>query len=147
MKKRCIECNDVLPDAVHKYSLDRFNAPLCIDHQDWLLESKGSDHAKELYLELRKNGVPAQLEKYDGYKKIDIAIPECKVNIEVDGMHHSFDPFQALADLQRTYYSFLNGYITLRIPNSLIEWNIQDTCNYIVRFLNAGNERRWLPFN
>jgi len=117
MKKRCIECNDVLPDAVYQYSLDKFGAPLCRHHQTWLSNSNSSSYAKELYLELKKNGVPAKLEKYDGHKKIDIAIPECKVNIEVDGLHHNFDPFQALADLQRTYYSFLKGYITLRIPN------------------------------
>lgn len=29
------------------------------------------------------------MEKFDGFKHIDIAIPEAKVNIEVDGGHHN----------------------------------------------------------
>src|SRR5215510_316024 len=90
-----------------------------------------------------KKGIPAQLEKYDGYKTIDIAIPEYKLNIEVDGGQHYLNPSQALVDLQRTYYSFKKGFFTLRIPNSLVENNIRDTINYIVKFLSADHERNW----
>jgi len=42
----------------------------------------------------------------DGYKHIDIAIPEAKINIEIDGVHHNYNAQQALSDLKRTYYSF-----------------------------------------
>jgi very-short-patch-repair endonuclease len=35
----------------------------------------------------------------DGYKTIDIAVTHARVNIEVDGLHHNFEPDQALADL------------------------------------------------
>jgi len=77
------------------------------------------------------------MEKYDGYKHIDIIIQEAKVNIEVDGLHHNYNPSQALADLKRTYFSFLDGYLTLRIPNSLVKDNdtLEETANYIVDFL------------
>ncbi|WP_425269405.1 DUF559 domain-containing protein [Leptospira koniambonensis] len=76
---------------------------------------------------------------YDGFKHIDIAIPEAKVNIEVDGGHHNFDKKQALADLKRTYYSFKKGYLTLRIPNSLItKENLDETADYIVDFLHES---------
>jgi very-short-patch-repair endonuclease len=88
-------------------------------------------------------GVPAELEKFDGYKTIDIAVVEAKVNIEVDGMQHKYNSRQALADLKRTYYSFKKGYITLRIPNTLINWNVNETAKYIFDFLNESEERNW----
>jgi hypothetical protein len=40
---------------------------------------------------LSKKGVPDLMEKFDGYKHIDIAIPEAKVNVEVDDRHLHFD--------------------------------------------------------
>jgi very-short-patch-repair endonuclease len=87
--------------------------------------------------------VPAQLEKFDGFKHIDIAIPEAKVNIEVDGSHHNYSTKQALADLKRTYHSFLKGYLTLRIPNSLVknDFVLEETADYIVGFLNENRQR------
>ena len=87
--------------------------------------------------------MPARLEKWDGYKTIDIAIPECKINIEVDGLQHNFNADQALSDLQRTYYSFLKGYLTLRVPNSLLEENLDDAADYITKFLVAKNKQDW----
>jgi very-short-patch-repair endonuclease len=64
-------------------------------------------------------------------------------NIEVDGVHHNLQHRQALADLKRTYHSFLKGYFTLRIPNTLIHWSIDETADYIVDFLNESNYRNW----
>ena len=95
-----------------------------------------------LYFALKKRGVPAEMEKFDGYKHIDIAIPEARVNIEVDGGHHNFNRNQALSDLKRTYYSFKKGYLTLRIPNSLVTTDsyLNETADYIVDFLN---EQKW----
>lgn len=125
MQTGCIECSTYLQTDVYHYSLNNFGAPLCRNHQNWLRNSEATDEAINLYIALRKRGVPAHLEKFDGYKTIDIAIPECKVNIEVDGMHHNFNPRQALSDLQRTYYSFLKGYLTLRVPNSLVKYHLE----------------------
>lgn len=97
--------------------------------------------AKKLYYELKRRRVPAYLEKDDGYKKIDIAIPKAKINIEVDGQQHNFNPNQALRDLKRTYYSFLKGYFTLRIPNSLIRDYLKETADLIVKILNESHEQ------
>lgn len=143
MSNGCIECNTYLDKKVWNYSLDLFGAPLCYHHQDWIRGIKSPGEARELYFALRRRGVPAQLEKYDGFKAIDIAIPECRVNIEVGGLQHHYNPRQALDDLQRTYFSFLKGYFTLRIPNSLIDHDVEETADYIVNFLNANNERDW----
>jgi very-short-patch-repair endonuclease len=139
----CIECSARLFKNVFYYSLQNFGAPLCRYHQDWIRNIQTTEPTVTLYLALRQLGVPAELEKFDGHKTIDIAIPECRVYIEVDGLHHNFNATQALTDLQRTYYSFLRGFITLRIPNSLIECDLKDTVEYIVRFLNHNNQRTW----
>lgn len=139
----CVECAAPLDKRVYNYSIDNFGAPLCRGHQDWIKTKKTTDTARSLYFALKQHGVPAELEKFDGYKTIDIAIPECKVNIEVDGKHHNSNPNQALSDLQRTYYSFLKGYITLRIPNSLVERDLESTVDYLVRLLNCNNQHSW----
>ncbi|MEM4397452.1 MAG: hypothetical protein QW757_02380, partial [Candidatus Woesearchaeota archaeon] len=55
--------------------------------------------------------------------------------------HHNFDYKQALSDLKRTYYSFKKGYLTIRIPNSLLLNHFEETVNYIVRFLNESVEQ------
>ncbi len=143
MRRKCIECKYSLEWEVFNYSLENFGVPLCRNHQDWLRGVDTTEETIELYFALRKRGVPAQLEKFDGFKTIDIAVPEAKVNIEVDGQHHNFNANQALTDLKRTYHSFLKGYFTLRIPNSLIRWDTEKTADYIVDFLNESNYRKW----
>jgi len=143
MKKSCIECNSFLPSNVFNYSLENFGVPLCRNHQNFIRNKKTTPETLKLYFALRMLGVPAELEKFDGYKTIDIAVVEAKVNIEVDGMQHKYNSRQALADLKRTYYSFKKGYITLRIPNTLINWNVNETAKYIFNFLNESEERNW----
>jgi hypothetical protein len=102
---------------------------------------KITDDALDLYFALKECGVPAELEKYDGYKTVDIAIEEAKVHIEVDGMQHNYSSRQALSDLKRTYYSFKKGYFTLRIPNSLIRDELDDTVDYIIDLLKLSKKR------
>jgi very-short-patch-repair endonuclease len=95
---------------------------------------------KKLGKMLESYGWKVELEKFDGYKHIDIAIPEVKVDIEVDGNQHNWSRRQALADLKRTYYSFKKGYLTLRIPNVLVrdEETAKTTANFIDKFLKEG---------
>ena len=38
---------------------------------------------------------------------------------------------------KRTYYSFKKGYVTLRIPNKLIQNNAYETAKYISQFLES----------
>jgi very-short-patch-repair endonuclease len=84
---------------------------------------------------LKKYGYNVEFEKYDGFKHIDIAIVNKKVNIEVDGGHHH-GKTQALRDLKRTFYSWNKDFVTLRIPNSLTENDtIEETAEYIHQFL------------
>ena len=143
MDRSCIECKSSLQLNVFNYSLENFGAPLCYNHQIFIKNKRTTPETLKLYFALRILGVPAELEKFDGHKKIDIAVVEAKVNIEVDGLQHRYNPCQALADLKRTYYSFKKGYVTLRIPNTLINWNVNETAKYIVSFLHESEERNW----
>lgn len=152
-KQECLECEDNIDNRVFKYSVDNFGIPLCRDCQDWLREAEeiSTPESLMLYFELRKRKVPAELEKFDGNKTIDIAVVDAKVNIEVDGQHHNHNARQALADLKRTYFSFKKGYFTLRIPNSLVKNHLEDTADLITEILNVSKNsntkrrprRRW----
>ena len=138
-QKVCCECATSLSYDVIKYSSQKYGIHLCIKHQRWIenMQTKTTQETIRLYFALKERGVHAEMEKFDGYKHIDIAIPRSKVNIEVDGLHHNSDSNQALSDLKRTYYSFLKGYLTLRIPNSLVydDYILNETADYIVNFL------------
>ncbi|MEE1945072.1 DUF559 domain-containing protein [Pedobacter sp. KR3-3] len=143
MDFKCLECNCSISYEVNGYSIGYFGIPLCINHQKWLKQQElvSTVETISLYFELKARNVPAQLEKYDGYKHIDIAIPEARVNIEVDGGHHNYNSKQALSDLKRTYHSFLKGFLTLRIPNSLIKHHLEETADHITEMLCVNRDR------
>jgi len=139
-KEQCLDCNEKLEENVLEYSMDHFKMPLCrVCQKTFKVKSeKSTKDAVDLYIALKLRGVPAELEKFDGHKTIDIAVTEAMVNIEVDGGHHFSNPKQALADLKRTYYAFIKGYLTLRIPNTLIRANLEEAADYITEFLQES---------
>lgn len=102
-----------------------------------------TQEAKKLYYALKRRGIQAELEKCDGFKHIDIAITSARLNIEVDGRHHNYNPDQALADLKRTYYSSAKGYETIRIPNTLVKKNVEKAADLIADLVYG---RRKSPF-
>lgn len=87
--------------------------------------------AIQLYKLLIDAGVDAEIEHFDGHKHVDIAIPEAKLYIEVDGIQHLIDPEQILADLHRVYYSEKDGYGTFRIPNEIIHHYLKEVAHAI----------------
>lgn len=95
--ERCHEWGTVLNLPVLDFSVEKYGLPLCIEHQKWItyMTSVTTGETIRLYFALKQRGVPACLEKYDGYKHIDIAIPDAKINIEVDGGHHNYNHQQA----------------------------------------------------
>lgn len=62
------------------------------------LLNKITPEAQMLHSELIKLQIPAILERFDGYKTIDISIPSARIDIEVDGIHHNTNDRQAIAD-------------------------------------------------
>jgi len=143
---KCEECHRGIPIEVEVYSGRKYGASLCRTCQKKLDEilKRSTPYAVGLYYQLKNKGIPVELEKFDGYKHIDIAIPQAKINIEVDGKHHNTDPEQAMTDLKRTYYSFKKGYYTIRIPNS-ISYNLkhlEETAHYLSEIIiDALKER------
>lgn len=76
--------------------------------------------ASTLKKALEKLGVRVLAEVNDGYKTIDLSIPDSRMNIEVDGTQHLTDPYQLIADIKRSNHSSLRGYDTIRVPNILV---------------------------
>jgi very-short-patch-repair endonuclease len=141
----CLECHIAIDRDVETYSKKQFGVLLCFSCQQKLrkyIRIYTTDETLNLYFALRKRSVPAKLEKFDGYKTIDIAVVDAKVNIEVDGPQHNFNSRQALSDLKRTLYSFKKGYLTLRIPNSLVRNNLDETADYIIDILNLNKDQK-----
>lgn len=136
----CLHCHRHIDQEVYVFSIIQYKYPLCIPCQEWY-ESKPittSSEAIQLYLSLKLRGVPAELEKFDGYNFVDIAVVDARVNIEVEGPHHNHKCEQALSDLKQTLYSFQKGYLTLRIPNTLINKNLEETADAITHFLELS---------
>jgi hypothetical protein len=139
----CLHCHRPIDERVFKFSTSRHKYALCIPCQEWYTTRPItiSSEAIELYLSLKSRGVPAELEKFDGHKTIDIAVADAKVNIEVDGPHHQYKCEQALSDLQGTLHSFRKGYLTLRIPHALLKENLEETANSISDFLRLSKAK------
>jgi very-short-patch-repair endonuclease len=133
----CYKCEKPISDDVYRFSMENFYKPLCMDCQPTPEAGKLGHILKKIH------NCPIEFEKKVGNMHIDIVIPEARVNIEIDGKHHSLNPKQALADLKRTYYSFRNRFLTLRIPNCLVrdDKTIRETADYIVRLLNESNKQ------
>ena len=146
----CSVCEGVVSKPEFDFSIKNYGKVICracqkdyanLKNKHELRKKKSTPEAQKIFDILIKNGFNAQLEKWDGHKHIDIAIPEFKVNIEVDGLQHHSEK-QALADLKRTYHSFKKGYITLRIPNELVRGNyLYDTAKFIMEILRASESQ------
>ena len=149
----CNKCEKGIEEKEFKFSKRRFGRPLCRDCQ---AEATPKPHRhreptkptptqeeKELYEALQEIGIHCELQKWDGFKHIDIAVVKAKVNIEVDGAQHNLEVQQALTDLKRTYHSFNKGYVTLRIPNCLVRNKkvIHETADYIADFIDESEEQ------
>ncbi|MBL7846150.1 MAG: hypothetical protein JNL40_01685 [Cyclobacteriaceae bacterium] len=139
----CEECRVSIEVEVHDYSMDKFGRALCRKHQEvrrkrtW--SPKRTPEADKLGKALMERGWNVTFEKDDGYKHIDLSIDEAKIHIEVDGFTHTVNARRALADLERSYYDFLKGYLTLHIPNCLVEDDriLNKTADLISMFIEA----------
>jgi hypothetical protein len=144
--KNCLQCEVDIEEKVFSYSSFTLGHALCRKCQNWFRDildySSATDEAIDLYFALKRRGVPAQLEKNDGFKTIDIAVPHAKVNIEVDGGHHNYSSWQAMSDLKRTLHSYKKGYTTLRIPNSLAKNDLEEAADIITEYLVESRNKR-----
>lgn len=130
----CRNCNCYLTD--HDQEMNEGSAfhSICAecDHVIWdLLDNTSATiPCIDLYLELKAKNIAVEIEKNDGFKTVDISIPSAKINIEIDGNHHS-KADQALRDLMRTMFDWKKGITTLHIPNDLIHQKLPKVVSII----------------
>jgi very-short-patch-repair endonuclease len=139
----CLQCNSKIDAKTFEYSLKKYKFPLCEDCQIWFI-GKVFDTTKEtiqLYFALRGRGVTAQLEKHDKLKRVDIAIEESHLHIEVDSVQQNYNVTEALQDLKKTYFDLPDGFFTLRVPNSLVKFNIDQTSDIIHKLIIDNKTR------
>ncbi len=146
----CSKCNNPLTSKVFEYSISHYGIALCRECQEDYeplkkkfekQKDRSTPEAIKLYEILIKLGINAKLEQYDKFKHIDIAIPDAKINLEIDGMQHNYSEKQALADLKRTYHSFKKGYVTLHIPNKLIQEHAYETAKYLKMLIEESEDQ------
>jgi very-short-patch-repair endonuclease len=89
-------------------------------------------YSRVLWAALDKRGVRSITEYPDGHKTIDIAIPEARLYIEVDGIQHLNNPEQIIKDFKRDYYSQREGFYTLHIHNDDIKNHLNSIADAIV---------------
>jgi very-short-patch-repair endonuclease len=80
---------------------------------------------------LRERGVNNEREHGDGYKHVDIYIPEANLYLEIDGKYHLTDPEHLFRDLQRDACSHKDGIDTIRIPNIYVESYLDEIANSV----------------
>lgn len=90
---------------------------------------------------LTKRGVVHELEHWDGFKHLDIYIPRDSLYIELDGTHHVTNPDRMIADFNRDYFSFKDGFFTKHITNEAIDTHLEQIADAIAHIdRNAPNK-------
>lgn len=117
-------CNELINQRESEYSMNHFGKELCRDCQ-CRRKSMITQNQRKLYDELTKNHIKCELEVYDGSKHVDIAIERAKLYIEIDEEHHLTNPNQLYSDIKRDYYSWKDGYYTIRIPSERISKDLE----------------------
>ena len=83
--------------------------------------------------ELENLGVRVRSQVSDGHKHIDLAIPDAKINIEVDGPRHWTNANQIVSDLERSHGSDDLGYYTIHISNDHINSDVKKIANALAK--------------
>jgi very-short-patch-repair endonuclease len=100
-----------------------------------------TEHENKLVEALRMRGVELVVHHYDKHKHVDIYIPKDNLYIEVDGMHHITRPDRIIADLNRDYFSFKEGFFTKHITNEAIDTHLDEIADAIAHVAhNAPNK-------
>ncbi|MGL4363609.1 MAG: DUF559 domain-containing protein [Bacteroidales bacterium] len=148
----CRICQKSVSEKEIEYSVS-YKMPLCIGCQKKVKElrlsnTRVTNEQAMLFLALKHRRINAELEYevfYDVQNPknkitLDIAIPDAKLYIEVNGMQHAQDYKQQIKDLKRAHYSFLDGFLTLPIYNVATAAGLNDIVNTIRSIADARVE-------
>ena len=122
---------------------DRWLGTLCFLSQNFkkMPNNKPTRHVYMLAEALRQRGVTLEIEHSDGHKHVDIYIEKDHIYIEVDGLPHATNVKQIIADFNRDYFSFKEGFFTKHITNEAIENHLPEIANAIEKVAkNAPNK-------
>lgn len=108
---------------------------------------KPTPEALDLKNALERLGIRVLAEVDDGYKHIDLSIPDARINIEVDGNQHLTDPYRILSDLKRSHYSDDKGYDTIHITNKSIHSNLGGIASALAEASKIREEQLKQKFN
>jgi very-short-patch-repair endonuclease len=91
---------------------------------------------------LRERGINNEREHSDGYKHVDIYIPQANLYLEINGKYHLTDPGHLFRDLQRDACSHKDGIDTIRIPNFYVENHLDEVADAIAEVARKRQSRR-----
>jgi hypothetical protein len=115
----CLACGLPISLGVHYFSQRIYGHSLCMRDLYMIEESGTAARTVDLFLALKSRGFPLVLEHFDGFKRVDIALPD-KLYIEVYESEYSGRP-SISGDLARTFYSLEKNIPTIVILCSMLE--------------------------
>jgi hypothetical protein len=117
--RTCLECGLPISPGVHSFSQRIYGHPLCMRDLFMIEESGATARTVDLYLALKSRGFPLVLEYFDGFKRVDMALPD-KLYIEVTEYNHH-DHYHSILDLTRTVDSPEKNIPVIVISLALLE--------------------------
>jgi very-short-patch-repair endonuclease len=135
----CMCCTEPIDYREYTYTMDSFGIAMCQPcTRNYISKLPYSEPLERiLYAALLNKGVKGmELQYFDGFKTVDIAIMSAKLHIEVDGPRHS-EATQARSDMWRTYYSLRQSDVmTLRIPNTVVLEDVESAATLITKVVS-----------
>lgn len=135
----CMCCTESIDYREYTYTMDSFGIAMCSPcTRSYISKLPYSEPLERiLYTALVNKGIRGmELQYFDGFKTVDIAILPAKLHIEVDGSHHS-ESKQGATDMWRSYYSLKQSDIlTLRIPNSVVLEDVESVTTLIAKVVS-----------
>ncbi|MBL7697479.1 MAG: hypothetical protein JNK79_04955 [Chitinophagaceae bacterium] len=130
----CMCCADPIDYREYVDTMDSFGIAMC-QHctRNYISKLPQSEPLeRKLYAALLGKGIKgAELQYFDGFKTVDIAILSARLHIELDGPNHG------LADKWRTNYSLTQSdVLTLRIPDSVVLEDIESAAALITKVVS-----------
>jgi hypothetical protein len=112
---RCLECGRVISAGVHVFSRRIYGHSLCMKDLYLLGESGARAEVIDLYLALKSKQFPLVLDYHDGYKQVDLALPD-RLYIEIYGPEQQ-PPGLTMNPFSRSVYTLEKNIPTIFISS------------------------------
>lgn len=92
---------------------------------------KVAPEEKFLYKALKKQNFKCEFENDGERKHAGIRLTDARIFIEFDDLVHCISPKQIIAEFSGDKHSKEDEFITIRIPNMVLENHLDEICNAI----------------